>query len=98
MLPGYRPPSRQADPIYSDRDILLFEGVYASISPNTGELLISMIEEKVIDPVTVSYQEGLTFAESRKDYGHLFAAGHNQFVKHCKHFVPGKEYHKRWFF
>ena len=56
MLAGYKNPTRvsEVNSSQSERERIIFEGIYTSISPSTGEVLISDIEEKVIDSLTVS--------------------------------------------
>lgn len=56
MLAGYKNPTRvsEVNSSQSERERIIFEGIYTSISPSTGEVLLSEIEEKVIDSLTVS--------------------------------------------
>lgn len=56
MLAGYKNPTRvsEVNSSQSERERIVFEGIYTSISPSTGEVLLSEIEEKVIDSLTVS--------------------------------------------
>lgn len=51
MLPGYRTPTRTE---LSDRDRIIFEGIYVAVSAASAEIIITQIEEKVQDQVTVS--------------------------------------------
>lgn len=54
-----------------------------------------MIEEKVIDPTSVSGGCRLTIvAESWENDGHLLWRSRDQFSKHCQHLIPRQKYHK----
>lgn len=56
MLAGYKNPTRvsEVNSNQLERERIVFEGIYTSISPSTEELLLSEIEEKIIDTLTVS--------------------------------------------